>query len=207
MKSSISNSLPSRVAQIVTQLQDDSDQQDIAKQLSEAANSYSHPTYKTIDSSTLNKELSQFIQHLYSNGLEPSRQVDRRTALAKAINLLARSEYAQNGEAGYESAYLDVINRSVDGLDNVFQCLVDVITDREISRLADLKYSELIDSTDTQLHLEIVQALMHDYSDLFPTFKNAGNAAYWSEHYRQLLDTIRATNQITNQILAGNGFT
>lgn len=206
MTNSNDHTSSSRVTTIIARLFDDSKRIILTRRLADAARSYRRPTFIAIDFSTFNNELSHFIMHIYTHGLDPPRHLDNRTALAEAIGMLKRSEYAQSGRDSYECAYIDVMQRSNDGLASVLQNLLEVLTD-EVSRdHENLKYAELIDPTDTALHVEILQWIAHHYRDRVPINGEADDAVYWSGHYRQLLEEIREAQKTTTGIITGDLF-
>jgi hypothetical protein len=170
------------IHQLLTDLREDTPEQEIAERLDLAATDYPRQRYDSINSDTLNEEIARFIQHLYRHGLVPSRQVNYRVALAEA-NYLLDSSYAGRRQGGYETAYLHISTTGSEGLEILFRDLTETVKERAIRRFTGWKWSILIDPTDKDLHRNIVEGLMDHFGQLLLGQDVAGGSDHWAKFY------------------------
>lgn len=161
----------------------------ISDKIDSTFGSFQLPAIRITSHQEFNGEIAHFIQHIYLRGITKPITLDNRKALTEAIYLLD-SNYESSGAAGYDAAYLEVVDESGKGLDYVLTQLAETVKNLEAQKWINAFYLQNINPIDKRKHFEIIKYLFEKYPEYFPDNIKVGNPIRFCKHYRELIATV-----------------
>lgn len=139
-----------------------------------------------ITHSEFNRVIAAFIHHLYEKGIRLPRSLSYQEALAEAVFILNR--YYDNDEAqDYDGALLDVVEKSIEGLEMVLAQMAVAVRTQERIKYINWVFACHIESLNWEARQNLVSSYLRQNEAFLPDDLLHMDPAQISTEFRSLI--------------------
>lgn len=142
--------------------------------------------------------IGAFMRHVYLHGIKPAIHLSRNHAAAMGL------EYINNAE-GFDNAYLNILNDSEQGMEQIVQTLTGMIIDRQREAYISGVLSRSIDPWNWELNYKLTEILLKELKPHFPSHLQDLSAGMFVSNLNELIVTkCKQNTAIQNMLNHGN---
>lgn len=175
----------------------------IDEPVEKAAASFEFDQDSPITHKTFIHVITDFVRHVYNQGLCPRQEMSEREASAEAVAILEEGYQAAHGQ-GYYAAFLDASNPTLNGLEYVLAqmagCIIAIARTKHI-RMVCASRMELADWPTRCL---IAETLLNRWGSSLPQNLRGCSPAQLAHHLSQLINLELLSNRPVNKMQGGN---
>jgi hypothetical protein len=175
----------------------------IDEPVEKAAASFEFDQDSPITHQTFIQVITDFVRHVYKQGVFLRQEMSEREACAEAIAILEEGYQAGQGQ-GYYAAFLDASNPNLYGLEYVLGqmagCIIAMARAKHI-RMVCASRMELVDWPTRCL---IAETLLRRWESSLPPNLRGCSAAQFAHHLSELINLELFTNRTVGKMQRGN---
>ena len=175
----------------------------IDEPVEKAAASFDFDQDFQITHQTFTQVITDFVRHVYKQGLCPRQEMSEAEACAEAIAILEEGYQAAHGQ-GYYAAFLDASNPNLNGLEYVLAQMAGCIIAMARTKHIRMVCASRMELADWPTRCLIAETLLKRWESFLPNNLRGCSPAQFAHHLSQLINLELSTNRTVSKMLGGN---
>ena len=162
----------------------------INQPIEKAALSYTFIHPEAISHQLFNDIIRDFVAHLFNKG--HSIKIPSKTmAITEAVAIIEMGY--QGSSSGYHAAFLDAVNPEINGLENIFQQIKELIISVSRSKYIQWVYGSYITPLRWSIKVAIAEILLDQWKSYLPSNMQKISPAQMADYIPALINTIQVS--------------